>query len=137
MENISIRQFVNDDYDRAVTVWHQAGLAVRPGDDKPSIISTLERNPGLSLVACAGGEIVGTVIGTFDGRRGHLYHLGVLPAYRCHGIGRRLVAEVAERLAVLGCSRLNLSVRHDNVAAVKFYETLGFETTGLQMGKEI
>ncbi len=137
MNSIAIRQFTIEDYGRAVEIWHQAGLAVRPGDDKPSIIRTLERNPGLSLVACAGGEIIGTILGTFDGRRGHVYHLAVLPAYQGQGVGRRLIAEVGERLAALGCPQFNLSVRHDNTVAVKFYEKIGFTATGLQMGKTL
>lgn len=137
MANIDIRQFSSEDYGRAVEIWHQAGLAVRPGDDKASIIRTLERNPGLSLVACAGGEIIGTILGTFDGRRGHVYHLAVLPRYQGQGVGRLLIAEVGERLAALGCPQLNLSVRHDNTVAVKFYEKIGFTATGLQMGKSL
>ncbi len=137
MDSIGIRQFSIDDYDRAVEIWQQAGLAVRPGDDKASIIRTLEHNPGLFLVACAGGEIIGTAIGTYDGRRGHLYHLAVLPAYQGRGIGRRLIDEIGQRLAALGCPQLNLSVNLDNTAAVKFYEAIGFETRGLQMGKTL
>jgi ribosomal protein S18 acetylase RimI-like enzyme len=137
MANIDIRQFRIDDYDRVVEVWHQAGLAVRPGDDKASIIRTLERNPGLFLVACDGGEIIGTAIGTFDGRRGHLYHLAVLPGCQGKGVGRRLIAALGERLAALGCPQLNLSVNLDNTAAIKFYEAIGFETRGLMMGKTL
>lgn len=137
METIDIRQFRIEDYDRAVEIWQQAGLAVRPGDDKASIIRTLERNPGLFLVAIGGGKIIGTAIGTYDGRRGHLYHLAVLPTYQGKGVGRRLIDEICERLAALGCPQLNLSVRHDNPTAVNFYEKIGFTTTGLQMGKTL
>ncbi len=137
MDTIDIRQFRIDDYDRAVEIWQQAGLAVRPGDDKASISRTLERNPGLFLVACAGGEIIGTAIGAYDGRRGHLYHLAVLPAYQGRGIGRRLIAAVGQRLAALGCPQLNLSVNLDNTAAIKFYEKLGFETRGHMLGKTL
>ena len=137
MGNIDIRQFRCEDYDRAVEIWQQAGLAVRPGDDKASIIRTLERNPGLFLVAIRGDEIIGTAIGTFDGRRGHLYHLAVLPAFQGQGIGRRLIAEIGQRLAALGCPQLNLSVNLDNTAALAFYEKLGFETRGHMLGKTL
>ena len=137
MDNIVIRQFRLEEYDRVVTVWQQAGLSVRPGDDQPSIVRKLDRDPELFLVACDGDEIIGAVIGGYDGRRGYLYHLGVLPRYQRRGIGRRLVAEAANRLAALGCPKLNLSVAEDNAGAIEFYRALGFESRHLQMGKEL
>ncbi len=137
MDNITIRQFRPDDYEPVVVLWQQAGLSVRPGDDPASIARLLERNPGLSFVACDGGVIVGTVLGGFDGRRGYLYHLGILPGYRRQGIARRLVAEVVERLAAIGCLKLNLSVMDDNDAAISFYESLGFQRRHIFMGKDL
>ncbi|MDT8900775.1 GNAT family N-acetyltransferase [Anaeroselena agilis] len=137
MATIDIRLFNIEDYDLALELWQHAGLALRPGDDKPSLLRTLERNPGLSLVACADGEIIGTAIGTFDGRRGHLYHLAVLPACQGQGVGRRLIDEVAKRLVALGCPQLNLSVNLDNANAIKFYEAIGFETRGYMMSKTL
>jgi Acetyltransferases len=137
MENIIIRQFGLDDYDQAAHVWQQSGLDVRPGDDKTAIARKLERDPELFLVACDGGAVIGTAIGGYDGRRGYIYHLGVLPEYQRQGIGARLVAEVGKRLAALGCPKLNLSVSADNAAAIEFYKKLGFESRHLQMGKAL
>ncbi len=137
MDTITLRQFRLDEYDRVVAVWHQAGLALRPGDDREAIARKLERDPELFLVACDGDEIIGTIIGAYDGRRGYIYHLGVLPRYQRHGVGRRLVGEVAKRLAALGCPKLNLSVADDNASAIRFYESLGFERRHVFMGKEL
>ena len=137
METITIRQFRLNDYERAVAVWQLAGLAIRPGDDKDAIARKLERDPELSLVACAGDEIVGTVLGGYDGRRGYIYHLGVLPRFRRQGIARRLVTEVAKRLTALGCSKFNLSVDPNNAGAIVFYESLGFAGQHRLMGKDL
>lgn len=136
MEKITIKQFSLGDYERVVDVWQAAGLHVRPGDDKASITRKLERDPELFLTACDGGEIVGTVMGAYDGRRGYIYHVAVLPAYQRRGIARRLILEVEKRLTALGCPKINLSVRPDNTAAISFYESLGFELQHLQMGKD-
>ena len=57
--DITIRQFRLDDYDRAVALWQQAGLSVRPGDDRASIARLLERNPGLFFVAIAFYQSIG------------------------------------------------------------------------------
>ncbi len=137
MADITIRQFRPEDYEQAMAVWHQAGLSVRPGDDRAAIARTLERNPGLSHVACGDGKIVATVLGTYDGRRGYIYHLGVLPAYRRQGIARRLISEVMTRLAALGCPKLNLSVAEDNAAAISFYESLGLSGNHRLMGTDL
>ena len=137
MENIDIREFSLEDYERVVEVWQAAGLHIRPGDDKAAIARKLERDPELFLVACNGGEIVATVMGAHDGRRGYIYHVAVLPAHQRRGIARRLILEVEKRLIALGCPKLNLSVSPDNTGAIKFYQSLGFEVQHLQMGKEL
>jgi ribosomal protein S18 acetylase RimI-like enzyme len=58
-----------------------------------------------------------------------LVSIGVLPFYRRRGIARRLsqifLADAGER----GCATVSLSVREDNVAARRFYESLGWEET--------
>jgi ribosomal protein S18 acetylase RimI-like enzyme len=59
-----------------------------------------------------------------------LVSIGVLPSHRRRGIARRLsqvfLVEAGER----GCTLVSLSVREDNVAARRFYESLGWEKTG-------
>jgi GNAT superfamily N-acetyltransferase len=51
------------------------------------------------LVATAHGRIVGSVIGGWDGWRGNIYRLAVVPEYRRLGIARRLVKEVSRALS--------------------------------------
>ena len=40
----------------------------------------------------------------------------------------QVVRHAEQALARLGCPKLNLQVRADNVAVVAFYESLGFHT---------
>ena len=58
-----------------------------------------------------------------------LVSIGVFPSQRRMGIARRLseifLAEAGER----GCARVSLSVREDNVAARRFYESLDWKET--------
>ena len=58
-----------------------------------------------------------------------LVSIGVFPSQRRMGIARRLseifLAEAGER----GCASVSLSVRDDNVAARRFYESLDWEKT--------
>ena len=130
-----IRAFVfPDDYPAVLSLWEEAGPGLHVGrsDSPQEILKKLQRDPDLFLVAEISGEIVGTVIGGFDGRRGMVYHLGVLPGYRRSGIGRALMAEVEERLHQKGCLKCYLMVVKDNDVA-EFYEDCGWSLQDVQL----
>ena len=56
-----------------------------------------------------------------------LSYLGVLPAHRRHGWGRRLVAEALRQVAD-GCGELlEVAVDHRNLPALQLYAALGFQ----------
>src|ERR1051326_1904904 len=101
--NIVTREFSIDDYEATVELWQRVeGLEVAEGDDKKGITQFVARNPALSRVATDGSTLVGVVMCGHDGRRGHIYHLAVDPAYRRYGVGRRLVQECLGGLARVG-----------------------------------
>ena len=66
---------------------------------------------------------------TFDGRRLHLHHFGVAPAYQRKGIGRVLAMECI-RLAKHKGVQLKLEVHNTNEAAIRLYTGLGFKYLG-------
>src|ERR1043166_202021 len=103
---IVTREFLIDDYDGALQLWQRVeGLEVAEGDDRDGVAQFVARNPGLSRVAIDGSAVVGVVMCGHDGRRGHIYHLAVDPAYRRYGIGRRLVRECLQGLRRAGVVR--------------------------------
>src|SRR5512144_633037 len=78
--SFSIRAFrYPEDYAPVITLWEAAGPGIHLGrsDELEEIGKKLTRDPDLFLVAVAEREIVGTVLGGFDGRRGMVYHLAV------------------------------------------------------------
>src|SRR5438874_13217504 len=92
--NIDTRQFSNDDYDAALQIWQRVeGLEIAEGDDRESVAQFLARKPGLSRVAIEGSATVGGALGGHDGRREHIYHLAVHPAYQRRRLGKRLLDE--------------------------------------------
>jgi GNAT superfamily N-acetyltransferase len=108
------------------------------GDDDDGLDLLAQRNPGLVLVAEAGGRVVGTALGAWDGRRGWLYHVGVAVDHRRAGLGRRLVHELERRLRALGCVKVNVIVRDDNPRAARFWEAMGYVSPlARQYGKEL
>ena len=129
MSSICIREFRRqEDYLPALRLWEsmEKGIHVGASDTTAEIEKKLQRDPDLFLVAEYDGELIGTVIGGFDGRRGMIYHLAVHAAHRAQGIGGRLMDEVESRLRAKGCRRCYLMVTPDNVEARRYYEQRGW-----------
>lgn len=90
----------------------------------------------LFLVGACGGRVVGTVLAGYDGVRGWVYHLAVVPEQRRHGVGRALMAAAEERLRALGCAKINLQILRSNAEVVRFYEHIGYGIEDrISMGK--
>ena len=127
-ETISIRAFSIDDYEAAVELWQRVeGLEIAEGDDRGSVAQFLARNPGLSRVATDGSVTVGVALCGHDGRRGHIYHLAVDPAYQRRGVGKRLLDECLEGLRRTGVKRAIIMVADDNPRGRGFWRRCGWE----------
>jgi [ribosomal protein S18]-alanine N-acetyltransferase len=62
----------------------------------------------------------------------HINNVAILPEYRGHGLGTRLMRRVLTEGLRLGATRATLEVRASNVAAKQFYEGLGFRATAVR-----
>ncbi len=135
---IRLREFTLDDYDAVYSLWQNAGPGIGIGrsDTREEIAKKLQRDPDLFLVATDSNEIIGTVIGGYDGRRGIIYHLAVEQAYRGRGIGKMLMGEVERRLVAKGCLRCYLLVMNDARDVIEFYRAIGWDVMDVTiMGK--
>ncbi|AKJ42892.1 GNAT family acetyltransferase [Pragia fontium] len=124
---MEIRIYKQDDFEDVVTLWERCDL-LRPWNDPETDIERKQyNNPELFLVAEVGGEVVGTIMGGYDGHRGSAYYLGVHPDYRGRGIANALISRLEKKLIARGCPKLQLLVRDDNEAVIGMYEKLGYE----------
>jgi ribosomal protein S18 acetylase RimI-like enzyme len=127
-DKIVTREFCIDDYDAALHLWQRVeGLEVAEGDDREGVAQFLARNPGLSRVAIEGSTVVGVAMSGHDGRRGHIYHVAVDPAYRGCGLGKRLVDECLEGLRAAGVVRAIILVADYNLGGAEFWKRAGWE----------
>lgn len=137
----SIREFRHPvDYPAVIDLWSHSGpgVHVRRSDSPEEIQKKLLRDPDLFLLAEKDGQLVGAVMGGFDGRRGMVYHLAVHESCRKQGIGAALMEELEKRLIAKGCIRSYLLVVPGNEEVVEFYEKRGWERMPLTiMGKDL
>lgn len=78
-----------------------------------------------SLVAFEGRKAVGVAVLAVRGETGWVPGLGVVPARRGRGLGRRLMAALLARARECGVRRLSLEVLAHNATARRIYEEAG------------
>jgi ribosomal protein S18 acetylase RimI-like enzyme len=128
--SVQIREFrFPSDYEQVIELWRgvEKGVHVGRSDTLDEIGKKINRDPDLFLVAESNGNIIGAVMGGFDGRRGLIYHLAVSPSFRGQGIGSHLMDEVESRLRTKGCLKCYLMVTVDNIEVADYYMQRGWQ----------
>ncbi len=124
-----IRSAEPGDADAVLGVWAAARSAGADMADRPEDVERLiERSPDGLLVAEADGQIVGTVIAVWDGWRGSIARLAVLPSHRRRGIARALAAAGEQSLRSKGARRVNVLVYDDDAGAGDLWAARGYVT---------
>lgn len=133
-----IRPYSIEDEQAVIDLWRRCNLVRPQNNPKLDIERKLNVNPELFLVGFIEGKIVATVMGGYEGHRGWVNYLGVVPDYRKKGLGRRMMKVLEEKLEAIGCPKINLQVRNNNLEAMKFYEKIGYKIDEVQsMGKRL
>jgi ribosomal protein S18 acetylase RimI-like enzyme len=125
-QEFKIRPYRTIDRETVIAIWRSAFAGDPPWNDPKDVIARKESvQPDLFLVGLQGERVVGTVLAGFDGVRGWVHHLAVLPELRRRGFASRLMDRAEEGLLELGCPKLNLQVRRSNAEVIAFYESRG------------
>ena len=123
--DVAIRVAGDNDLPAVLRLWQEAEVTPPGPTDSLEGLTRLIHDPGgLLLVATIGGQIVGSVIGGWDGWRGSIYRLAVSPASRRRGIARELVAEISRALFAKGAERISALVEHEHAWATGFWDSL-------------
>ena len=136
---IEIRKYSGGDEPAVIALWTEILFNGAPHNDPAtSLRKKLETDPELLFVAAIDGQVVGTVMGGYDGHRGWIYSLAVDDRYRRRGIGAALIRRVEAALIDRGCLKINLQVRNSNAEVIAFYRKLGYSVDEvLSMGKRV
>jgi ribosomal protein S18 acetylase RimI-like enzyme/purine-nucleoside phosphorylase len=122
-----VRDCRPEEAEAVLALWRQAGATPSRTDTATDLRRAITDSTAAVLVAERSGQLVGSVIGSFDGWRGNVYRLAVHPAHRRQGLARALVAEVERRLARQGARRMTALVEHDHPTPVAFWRAAGYE----------
>src|SRR5215831_13717166 len=79
-------------------------------------------------------DVIGYGVMSVGAGEAHILNLCIREAFRCRGVGRRLLSYLLERAAASGMSEAFLEVRPSNTAAIRLYQSLGFEPVGTRRG---
>src|SRR5256712_9180419 len=123
---IRLRPCRATDVEQVLELWRRAAAEPSVTDDPDALRRRLERDRSLFVLAWDRGRLVGSLIGGWDGWRGHMYRLAVDPAWRRRGIARRLVEHVEARLRRLGAVRIDGIVVRRNRTGSAFWRALGY-----------
>jgi len=121
-----VRTCRRDEIPVVLELWSAADTVPTVSDNAASLRRLLDSSADALLVAEVGGRMVGTLIAAWDGWRGNLYRLAVLPAYRRRGIARELVREGERRLADKGAVRVSALVYAEHEPAVGLWLAVGY-----------
>jgi ribosomal protein S18 acetylase RimI-like enzyme len=113
------------DHKKLLPFWKE-NYFVNELDEYEPFLVFLEKNPNLSFLAEENGEIVGTVLGSFDGRRGYIQKLVVRKNGRNQGLGRNLIKTVVSKLRAVGALYIPINAEEE---LTLFYEKCGFAKT--------
>jgi ribosomal-protein-alanine N-acetyltransferase len=92
------------------------------------------RMPGaVCLIAQAEAEqgIAGFIVTAHANQIGYIVTIDVLPAFRRHSVGAKLLAEAEKRLSAAGVRSIELETATDNAPAVAFWQKHGYRTQGV------
>ncbi len=81
-----------------------------------------------------GAVIVGHGVMSVGAAEAHLLNICVDEAYRCRGIGGRLLNHLLRAAATAGAAEAFLEARPSNVSAIRLYQSLGFVQIGVRRG---
>lgn len=122
-----IRPYLESDLDDVIALWELCDLTRPWNNPEIDIFRKLAQRDQLFLLAVKDDQLIATVMGGYDGHRGWVNYLAVHPHFQRNGVATALIQQLEKRLIALGCPKLQLLIRQDNIDVQNFYEQLGYE----------
>ncbi|MBA4321598.1 MAG: hypothetical protein C0408_02150 [Odoribacter sp.] len=126
-----VRSYRDGDYDQIAQLWKLTDMgSPTRGDDRETIEDSILIGGAMLILEEKGsGKVCGTSWMTFDGRRIHLHHFGILPDYQGKGLSNILLKASLKFIKAKGY-QVKLEVHQSNIKAISLYKKWGFEYLG-------
>ena len=120
--------FSIDDFDEMIEVWELSSLSYRPRgrDARDSIQVQMKDDPNMFLCARVEGKMIGTIIGSSDGRRGYINRLAVVPEFQGKGIAKAMITAIEDHLASLGREIITVLIEDQSPESMELFRSRGY-----------
>lgn len=127
--NVSMRRIGIDSYDKLIELWCKSKLPYRPEgrDSREEIRKQIEDDHCNIIGAFDGEKMIGSIIVSWNGRKGWINRLSVVPEYRRMGIARRLVEFGEEWLRGKGAMIICCQIEDWNRGSIAFFKKVGYK----------
>ncbi len=124
-----IHEMEEKDLPKVQDVWRAVNIDLAFSDKHEELVKMIKFNPGLCLVLkdTLKSDILGAVLGGFDGRRGWIHHLAIHPSIQGKKYGTLLMDELLRRFEERNVAKLKIEIFKSNKDVIKFYKKLGWE----------
>ena len=85
-----------------------------------------------SIVAELDGQVIAYACAWLSFNEADVANIAVAENFRGRGIGKKLFAELLNRVKLRGVKGVTLEVRVSNIAAIKLYESFGLKSVGIR-----
>ena len=125
---MNIRVMTKSDIPIIYNFWKKVGLDVAGFErEKKEIEMCIKLNSDSCLLLKKDGKLIGTVIGTFNGRRAWIYHLAIHPKWQREKYGSLLYEKVEELLKKKGATKIILGISLKSPKVFNFYKRYGYK----------
>jgi ribosomal protein S18 acetylase RimI-like enzyme len=126
---IKIRNFKMNDYDELIKLWISAKLPFKPEgrDNYNKIQKEIKNNNLIFLIAEHEGKIIGSILGTHDGRKGWINRLAISPSFQGKDIAKNLCKIIENSFNNLGIEIMGCLIENWNKKSIKFFEKIGYK----------
>jgi len=124
---LQIRCFEITDTDKVISIWKECQLTREWNNPLLDIQRKINFQKDLFFVGEIDNSIIATAMFGYDGHRGWLNYFAVMPKFQNRGYGKQLLTHGEDKLLKLGCPKINLQIRDDNLDAINFYEITNYK----------
>ena len=125
-DTIEIRSFQQEDEAPLIKLWEKCELVVAWNDPSKDISRNVQLDPEELLLGWYDKSLIASVMAGYEGHRGWINYLAVVPEFRRKGLGKTMMKAAKTYLEHFECPKINLQIRAQNHQVIEFYKSIGF-----------